>query len=100
MKKRTSLAKKILLPLLSLFLFIGIAFGAFFLFFFDTFLNDIVRPKLIEAMSSASNGSYELRLAELSSHGGKLICRKFDLKRIRFDTLSSGVYVNTIVMDS
>src|ERR1043165_3967804 len=100
MKKRTSLAKKIVIFFLSFILLIGLAIGAFFLFFFGTFLNEVVRPKLVEAMSTASNGSYELHLAELSSSDGKLICRKFDLKRIRFDSLYDGVYVKTITMDS
>ncbi|HET9135213.1 MAG TPA: hypothetical protein VFO76_01145 [Candidatus Kapabacteria bacterium] len=100
MKKPTSVLRKIVYSLLSLVILITIAVSVFFLFFFDSFLNQVVRPRFIEAITTASNGQYELRLGEISSHGGKLICRKFDLHRIRFDSVGNGVYLNSISMDS
>jgi hypothetical protein len=100
MKKPTSVLRKIVYFLLSLVILITIAVSVFFLFFFDSFLNQVVRPRFIEAITTASNGQYELRIGEISSHGGKLICRKFDLHRVRFDSVGNEVYLNSISMDS
>lgn len=77
-----------------------VALWVFVVFFFDGILANIARKKLIELVSSATHGEYQLSFNRFTYHGGVIFTTGTDLKRIAYRAGEQGITLRDLDIDS
>lgn len=99
MKKR-SILKLIVFTLGTVAVLLAIAIWVFLSYYFEGTLNSVVIPKIQQAAFQATHGRFTLALGKISYAHGTLVCDKFILTRVAYDSSEHGMGLERLVIDS
>jgi hypothetical protein len=92
--------KAIIYFFFGLILFVVVSGWIFFTYFYADFLNSYAIPKLEEAVVSATDGTYRLKLDRITYVHHKVYCTGFDLVRVRYDSGAKGIALRRLSVDT
>ncbi len=99
-KRKKSFWKKALYIVAGFFLFLFLAGWMFLNFFSDGLINSIVIPKLSAQTRIATHGRYALTLGSIKYSQGTVLCKTFELVRVRYDSSENGMVPRQITIDT
>jgi hypothetical protein len=92
--------KAIIYFLFGLVFFLLVAGWVFFAYFYEDFLNAYAIPKLQEAVVTATDGYYRLKLDRITYVHHRVYCIGFDLNRVKYDSGAKGVALKRVTVDT
>ncbi|MFI5264769.1 MAG: hypothetical protein ACHQM6_09665, partial [Candidatus Kapaibacterium sp.] len=92
--------KAIIYFFFGLVLFVLVSGWIFFTYFYADFLNAYAIPKLEEAVVSATDGAYRLKLDRITYIHHRVYCTGFDLVRVKYDSGAKGIALRRLSVDT
>jgi hypothetical protein len=81
-------------------LFVALAFWIFVSFFLDDVLTGIAPRKLNDVVRVLTNGRFAVKIGKITYSSSNILCQKFELVRLHYDTSEQAITLKNINADS